>query len=150
MEAYRRTFVNWEQDAWVRLLPMAKFTYKNAKNANIGHIPFKLNCGYHPRVCFKEDVDPRSRSRSAKKLAEDLKKLIEICCQNLLHAQKLQKRAHNKRIKNRSYVPGKKVWLNSKYIKIKINKKLERKFFRYFRVFYVVEKQAYKLELLTK
>ncbi len=68
---------------------MAKFAYNNAKNASTGHTLFKLNCSYHPRVFFKEDANPHSRSRSANKLAKELKKLIEVCCQNLLHAQKL-------------------------------------------------------------
>ncbi len=129
---------------------MAEFTYNNAKNASTGHTPFKLNCGYHPRVSFEEDVDPRSRSRSANELAEELRELMEVCCQNLLHAQELQKRAHDKGVKSRSYAPGEKVWLNSRYIKTKRNKKLESKFFGPFRVFHVVGKQAYKLELPAK
>ncbi len=37
------------------------------------------------RVSFKEDVDLHSRFYSANKLAEELRELIEICCQNLLH-----------------------------------------------------------------
>ncbi len=80
MEAYLRAFVNWEQDDWARLLPMAEFTYNNAKNASTGHTPFELNCGYHPRVSFEEDVDPRSRSCSAEELAEKLRELMEVCC----------------------------------------------------------------------
>ncbi len=83
MEAYLRAFVNWEQDDWARLLPIAEFAYNNAKNTSTGHTPFKLNCGYHPRVSFEEDVDPRSRSRSANELAEELRELMEVCCQNL-------------------------------------------------------------------
>ncbi len=53
---------------------------------------------------------------------------MEVCYQNLLHAQELQKRAHDKRIKSRSYAVGEKVWLNSKYIKTKRNMKLKSKF----------------------
>ena len=68
---------------------------------------------------FEEDINPRLRSRFADKLAKELRELIEICCQNLLHAQELQKRAHNKRVKSCSYAPDEKVWLNSKYIKTK-------------------------------
>ncbi len=79
MEAYLRVFVNWEQDDWLRLLPMAEFAYNNAKNASIGHTPFKLNCGYHPRVSFKEDVNPRSRFRSANELTKELRELMEVC-----------------------------------------------------------------------
>ncbi len=89
MEAYLRAFVNWKQDDWAKLLPMAEFTYKNAKNSRTGHTPFELNYGYHPRVFFKEDVDLRSRSCSANELAEELKELIKVCYQNLLHAQEL-------------------------------------------------------------
>ncbi len=92
---------------------MAEFAYNNAKNASTGHTPFELKCGYHPRVSFKEDVDLRSGSRSASELAEELRELMEVCCQNLLHAQELQKRAHDKGVKSRSYAPGEKVWLNS-------------------------------------
>ncbi len=86
IEAYLKAFVNWEQDDWARLLPMTEFAYNNAKNASTGHTSFELNCGYHLRVFFEEDVDPRSRSRSANKLAEELRELMEVCCQNLLHA----------------------------------------------------------------
>ncbi len=150
IEAYLRAFVNWEQDNWARLLLMVEFAYNNAKNASTGYTPFELNCGYHPRVSFEENVDLRSYSRSANKLAEKLRELIEVCCQNLLHVQELQKKAYDKRVKSRSYVSDEKVWLNSKHIKTKKKKKLESKFIGLFRVLYAVEKQAYKLELLVK
>ena len=73
-----------------------------------------------------------------------------ICRKNLQHAQELQKRYDNKYTKLKSYTLGEKVWLNSKYIKTKQNRKLETKFFRSFKVLYPVGKQAYKLELLQK
>ena len=131
-------------------MPMAKFVYNNAKNASTGHISFELNCGFHPRVSFEDNVDPCSRSRLADELAKELRKLINICQQNLLYAQKLQKRAHDKGVKPRSYALGEKVWLNSKYIKTKQNQKLEVKFFGVFRILHHVGKQAYKLDLPTK
>ena len=129
---------------------MAEFAYNNIKNTSTSQIPFELNCGYHPRVFFEEDIDSCLRSRSANKLAEELRELIEVCYQNLLYAQELQKKAYNKWVKSQSYAPGEKVWLNSKYIKTKRNKKLENKFFGPFRVLHPVGKQAYKLELPTK
>ncbi len=63
IEAYLRAFVNFEQNDWARLLPMAEFAYNNAKNASMGHTPFELNCGFHPRASYKKDVNPRSRSK---------------------------------------------------------------------------------------
>ncbi len=129
---------------------MAEFAYNNAKNASTGHTPFELNCSYHPRVSFEEDVDSCLRFHSANELAEELRELIKVCCQNLLHAQKLQKKANHKRVKSHSYALDKKIWLNSKYIKTKRNKKLESKFFGSVRVFYAVGKQVYKLKLPIK
>ncbi len=57
---------------------MAEFAYNNAKNISTGHIPFELNCDYHLKVSFKEDVDPCLRSRFANKLTEELRELIKI------------------------------------------------------------------------
>ncbi len=68
---------------------MTEFAYNNAKNTGTNHIPFELNYGFHPQVLFKEDIDPRFRSCSTNKLTEELKELIEICCQNLPYAQEL-------------------------------------------------------------
>ena len=85
IEAYLRTFINWDQEAWAKLLAMIEFDNNNAKNVSIGHILFEFNYGYQPKVSFKEDVDPRLRSCCIVKLAEELKELIEVCCSNLFH-----------------------------------------------------------------
>ena len=89
MEAYLKAFVNFEQDDWVRLLPMAEFVYNNAKNTSTGHMPFELNCGYHLRVFFEGDLNPRSKLKSADKLLKELRELMIVCRENLYHAQKL-------------------------------------------------------------
>ena len=73
-----------------------------------------------------------------------------VCHENLYHAQELQKQAHNKGVKPRSYAPNDNVWLNTKYIKIKQNRKLEAKFFGPFRVLHPIGKQVYKLKLSKK
>ena len=74
----------------------------------------------------------------------ELRELMNVCRQNLLHAQNFQKQTHNKGVKPWSYSPREKVWLNSKYIKTKCNQKLEAKFFGPFPVLHLVGKQAYK------
>ena len=114
------------------MLLIAEFAYNNAKNASTSHISFELNCGYHSRVSFEKNVNPQVKSYSANKLADMLRQLIEICCQNLLFAWELQKKTYNKRVKSCSYVHGEKIWLNSKYLKTKWNKKLEKIFFGHF------------------
>ena len=132
MEAYFQAFVNFEQNDWIRLLSMAEFAYNNAKNASTGHIPFELNCGYHLCVSYEENLDPCSKSKTAEELSSKLQNLMAVCQQNLHHAQELQKRAHNKGVKPRSYAPGDKVWLSSKHLRTKRNCKLKAKFFGLF------------------
>ena len=134
MEVYLRAFVNFKQNDWAKLLLMAKFAYNNAKNLSTGHTPFELSCGYHPCISFEEDTNPRFQSKSVDKLSAELRDLMTVCRDNLHHAQELQKQAYNRGVKPRSYAFSDKVWLNSKYIKIKRNQKLEAKFFALFRV----------------
>ena len=109
MEAYFRVFVNYKQDICTKLLPMVEFAYNNAKHANKGYTPFELNCGYYLRVSYKEDVDPRSRSKAADKLTEELRNVMAACRKNLQYTQELEKWADNKRTKSRSYAPGEKI-----------------------------------------
>ena len=129
---------------------MAQFTYNNAKNASIGHTSFELNHSYHPRISYKEDVNLRSQSKSADKLLAELRELMIVCQENLHHAQERQKRAHDKGVKPWINAFSEKVWLNSKYIKTKRNRKWEAKFFGPFQVPNPIGKQAYKLELPKK
>ena len=65
---------------------MAEFAYNNAKNVSTGHTLFELNCGYHPRMLYKDDVDPRSKSKSADELSAELRELMIVCRENLYQA----------------------------------------------------------------
>lgn len=49
-----------------------------------------------------------------------------------------------------SYALGEKIWLHNKYIKTKQNLKFKGLFFGLFQVFHLIDKQTYKLKLLTK
>ena len=73
MKAYFWAFVNFKQNDWAQLLPMAEFAYNNAKNASIGYTPFELNCRYHPRVFYKKDLNPRLQSKTAEELSTKFK-----------------------------------------------------------------------------
>ena len=129
---------------------MAEFVYNNTKNANPDHTSFKLNYDYHPHISYKEDINPCSKSQLANELSTELWKLMTVYKQNLYYAQKLQKQAHNKTVKARSYVSSNKVWLNSIYIQTNHHFKLETKFFEPFWVLYLVGNQASKLKLPKK
>ena len=111
---------------------MVEFAYNNAKNTYTNYILLELNCDFRLKISYKDDVKPYSKSKTADQLATDLQTFMFIYRENLQHAQKLQKRYHNKHAKPKNYAPEDKVWLNSKYITTKQNCKLEFKFFRSF------------------
>ena len=96
MEVYLRAFVNFDQNHWAGLLPMAKVAYNNAKNLSTGHTPFEMNCSYPPWVFFEEDTNPPFQSKLADDLSRELQDLMNVCRENLYHAQELQKQAHKK------------------------------------------------------
>ena len=88
---------------------MVKFAYNNFKNASMDHTSFELNCGYHSYLSCKDKCDARSRSSLAKELAMELRELMNVCHQNFLHIQDLQKEAYDERVKPQSYALGEKV-----------------------------------------
>ena len=91
MKAYLKAFVNWEQNDRAHLLLMTEFKYNNAKNASTSHMPFILNCSFYLQISLKDNVNPCFRSCSTNKLAKEARELIDICQQNLLHAQNSRK-----------------------------------------------------------
>ncbi len=62
---------------------MAEFAYNNEKNTSTDHTPFELNCGFHSWASYKEDIDPRSQSKSADELASKLRELMAVCREKL-------------------------------------------------------------------
>jgi len=58
IEAYLRVFVSKEQDDWVRLLPMAEFTYNNSITTGNGMSPFYANYGFHPVAMNPASTEP--------------------------------------------------------------------------------------------
>ena len=48
IDAYLRSFISYEQDDWVSLLPMAEFAYNNSTTNATGISPFYANYGFHP------------------------------------------------------------------------------------------------------
>src|SRR6266436_7179266 len=47
LEQYLWVYMNYQQDNWVTLLPMAEFAYNNTMNVTTGVSPFCTNKGYH-------------------------------------------------------------------------------------------------------
>lgn len=121
IKVYLQAFVNFKQKNWARLFLMTKFIYNNAKNASTSFTPFKLNCGYHLCISNQKDINSCSQSKLTNNLADEFKEFRVIYWENLKYTQDFQKEIYNNGTKPKSYAHNDKIWLNSKYIKIKQN-----------------------------
>ena len=48
---------------------------------------FEFNYSYHSWMSYKDNINPRSKSKSANKLSIELKELMIICKENIYYAQ---------------------------------------------------------------
>src|SRR5258708_10666591 len=85
LEQYLWVYMNYQQDDWATLLPMAEFTYNNAMNALTGVSPFFTNKGYH----LEFTADPQVKTSSAKVQAfvADLEHIQAELKENIAQAQ---------------------------------------------------------------
>ena len=66
---------------------MGEFAYNNAKNLSTSYTSFELNCGYYFEMLYKDDIDPRSKSKSADDLSAEWRELIIVCREHFHYAQ---------------------------------------------------------------
>lgn len=54
LEQYLRAFLNYQQDNWATLLPIAQFTYNTATSSSTNITPYQANYGIIPTLRFEE------------------------------------------------------------------------------------------------
>ena len=149
LETYLRSYVNYLQNDWADLLPLAEFAYNNASSATTKHSPFFANYGFHPRfnmlsVAPSRDPDSFSVEEHSKRIQDTHQTLQK----NILKAQEYQARYYNAKHKPMTYAVGDKVWLLTKNIQtIRPTKKLDHKKLGPYTILQSVGSQSYKLSL---
>ena len=120
LEDMLRHYISPQQNNWDELLPMAEFAINNAYQESIGHTPFYLNFGRHPRLptdcnlARKPSTDP-----SATDYIGNIQKAIVKAKKCLQAAQQRQKQNADKHRTERHFQVGDLVWLNSRHITLK-------------------------------
>ena len=59
IESYLRCYVNYRQDNWVSLLPLAEYAYNSSATDTTKVSPFFANYGYNPSA-YHEATKPES------------------------------------------------------------------------------------------
>src|SRR5882724_9409675 len=85
LEQYLWVDINYQQDDWVNLLPLAEFAYNNTSHSATMVTPFFANKGFHPKL--KVSLEPVV-SDTAHQVATDLKELHLYLRDQISHALK--------------------------------------------------------------
>jgi RNase H-like domain found in reverse transcriptase/Reverse transcriptase (RNA-dependent DNA polymerase)/Integrase zinc binding domain/Chromo (CHRromatin Organisation MOdifier) domain len=151
LEQYLRIFCDYQQDNWVELLPMAEFTYNNAKHASTQVSPFYANYGFHPRLSIDVESPKRHQNPAADEWINHLHRVHRALPEALRSAQEQHKKYYDAHKKSPPHMKiGDLVWLNRKNIgSNRPSSKLDAKRLGPFKILDVVgaSQLAFKLDL---
>ncbi|XP_073418347.1 uncharacterized protein [Dendrobates tinctorius] len=147
LEQYLRCYVSHLQDDWVKLIPLAEFSYNNTQSSSTKVTPFFANLGYHPSILPRSPVAvpiPAVGDR-----VTELQRVQEVLKDTLTTAQRRYKdSADAHRRPAPSYQVGDSVWLSTKNLKLGVpSQKLGQKYIGPFRISRIVNSVACRLKL---
>lgn len=148
LEQYLRCFLNYQQDDWSQLLPLAEFAYNNTVHSSTNQTPFFALYGYHPRFSIHIPRVARHSPEAGKRLQllqdiqADLKFHIGV-------AQESQARYYNQHVQSPpDFAPGDKVWLLRRNIKTsRPSEKLDYRKLGPFKIVAPVGTRSFRLDL---
>ena len=149
LEQYLRCSINYHQDNWVDLLPIAEFAYNNTFQESIRQTPFFANYASHPR--FDSLNLSLAKNPAAQDLATRLSEIHKEMKARLVEAQERQKMNADKSRKQHPNISvGDKVWLLRRNLKTRrTSDKLDYRRLGPFLVTKQVNEVAYRLDLPT-
>ena len=150
MEEYLRGYVNYQQDDWVQLLPLAEFTANNQLSSATDASPFFATAGYNPRISFELDIRTDNPTEvRAQEAATRLSEIHEFLRDHMSYTQaRYVENADAHRLPAPAYQPGDLVWLDTRNMRtIRPSRKLDNKNAGPFPVIRQVGTRAYELDL---
>src|ERR1700710_88853 len=144
LEQYLRAYINYQQDDWAGLIPLAEFAYNNGLQETIKTSPFYANYGIHPKY---EAIDHMAQWNQTP--TEDMSHLHETLRMEIVTTQLRQKEIYDQHRKpDSNWKSGDKVWLLPRNIRTtRPCKKLDYKKMGPFKILAKIGTSAYKLDL---
>jgi hypothetical protein len=155
LEEMLRSFTNWSQDDWDEHLPALELASNNAVQASTGYTPFFLNTGQEVRLPIDGAVEAL-RDSSNPEAAERVRLLhvaLEQAKQEILKAQKRQRKYADQHRREVTFKAGDRVLLSTEHLRLagtgdqQRTPKLAEKFLGPFRVLRMAGPNACELEL---
>ena len=148
MEAYLRCYINYRQNNWVELLPLAQFAYNTADSETTSVSPYFANHGFNP-AAYHSALDHSSTSQEANVKADMLKTLHQELAEDIRFiSQKSSLYYNRKRSMGPTLKKGDKVYLVRRNIRTKRpSDKLDHRKLGPFEIDEVIGPVNYKLKL---
>jgi hypothetical protein len=150
IEQYLWAYVNYQQDNWAQLLPIAEFAANNHTSEMTSLSPFFSNYGFHPKLDFEPDIHvDHPEEEQAHCLTDCLKEIYDFTKNKMTFAQDHQQEYADKhQLPAPAYLPRDLVWLNVKNLRTNCpSRKLDHKCHGPFPIIKEVGKYAYELKL---
>ena len=146
LEQYIRIYVNYQQDDWSHLLPLAEFAYNNTSHSATQVTPFFANKGFHPKLEVSLDTVP---SETAHQMAADLKELHQYLREQIkVTLAQYRTSTDNRHTAIPKLNVGDEVWLDSRNIRTKRpSKKLDHRRLGPYPIVEKVSSHAFRLGL---
>nr|AAG24792.1 pol protein [Colletotrichum gloeosporioides] len=147
LETYLRAYVNYDQDNWVVLLPIAQFAYNSAVGESTKESPFYLNYGFEPTAYG----EPRAGPEAVKAVAS-VKQIKDIQANARRELEFVRKRmthfSNQRRIEGPTLREGDSAYLIRRNIKTKRpSDKLDYKKLGPFKILKQISPVNFKLDL---
>jgi len=146
LEQYLRIYINYDQDDWYDLLPLAEFAYNNTPHSATNLTPFFANKGYHPRLEVSYDSVP---SGAAQQLAQSLGDVQRFLREQLqVTRAQYESSTESRRAALPPFAVGDQVWLNTRNLRTRRpSKKLDFKQAGPFPIIEKISSHAFRLGL---
>ena len=150
LEGYLRTFVNYDQNDWYQLLPLAEHAYNNSATNGHKMPPFFANYGFHPQTEWMKERE--AHNPGATLYAHWMQDIHRQAKQTLEKTRESMKKYYDRKATAQPNIEvGDLVMLNAKNIRTKrASKKLSPKLYGLFKVLEKKGIRAYKLEILPR
>jgi len=99
VEQYLRHYLDFNQDNWVEILPMAQFAINNSRNATTHEAPHFANLGRHPRMTWNR-IERDHGSEKAMVMATKLEQLHSQIAKDIEWAEDRMKQYYDRRRKD--------------------------------------------------
>ena len=119
LEQYLRHYINFKQNNWIDLLPLAQFAYNNHQHSTTRISPFYANYGKHPNWDPHNNITTLTSEAATTKINKPVKIHEKLSRRAIQGRKDTTKQVNKKKLKGPTFERGDKVYLLTKNLKSK-------------------------------